>query len=283
MSDDAHVVVFGIDGLRHDMIRAHAPHLTRLIDTGYYATSTLPYLPTVSGPGWASTVTGVWPEKHGIWGNDFTGHRLVDYPDFLTRLESVDPGARTYAAVDWDPLGAAACGGPMITNSGRRFVLADCFDTGDRQVAADAASHLRSESPDASFVYFGQIDEAGHAFDSVGPQYTGAITTVDGYVEQVLAAVRSRPRYDAEGWLFLLVTDHGHRPEGDHGGDSLLERSTFVSAWGEGITRTRPAMQPHNVDVAVTALTHLGVPIDPSWHLDGHPLPLGGPSRTTLP
>ncbi|MGB1841464.1 MAG: DUF4983 domain-containing protein [Longimicrobiales bacterium] len=28
------------------------------------------------------------------------------------------------------------------------------------------------------------------------------------------------------------------------------------------------------VDVAVTALTHLGIPVDPSWQLDGRPVGL---------
>lgn len=265
----AHVVVIGIDGLRHDMIRDHAPHLTQLIDTGCYATGTLPYVPTDSGPGWASTLTGVWPGKHGITSNEFASHDLAGYPDFLTRLEMVSPGATTYAAVDWAPLGAADSGGPMITNAGRRFVLDDPFDPGDRQVAADAAGHLRAVAPDASFIYFGQVDEAGHAHDAVGPEYTAAIATVDSYVEQVVSAVRSRPSYEQEDWLFLLVTDHGHRPEGGHGGDSDLERTTFVLAWGSKVSRTRPDTPPRNVDVAVTALVHLGVAIDPAWDLDG--------------
>lgn len=68
-----------------------------------------------------------------------------------------------------------------------------------------------------------------------------------------------------------MTTDHGHRDEGGHGGDSWEERQAFVVAAG-GDVRMRPGIT--NVDIAPTVLTHLGVPVDPAWQLDGTPLNL---------
>lgn len=55
--------------------------------------------PTMSGPCWATVVTGVTVAKHGVWSNDFTGHRLAVFPDFATRLAEQD-GGRTFVAVE---------------------------------------------------------------------------------------------------------------------------------------------------------------------------------------
>ncbi|CAM5353026.1 hypothetical protein SALBM311S_08742 [Streptomyces alboniger] len=47
-----------------------------------------------SGPGWSSVLTGVWPDRHGVTGNDFTGADYLRYPDFLTRATTLRPGLR---------------------------------------------------------------------------------------------------------------------------------------------------------------------------------------------
>jgi hypothetical protein len=69
--------------------------------------------------------------------------------------------------------------------------------------------------------------------------------------------------------LILVSTDHGHRDEGGHGGDSPEERTVFFLASGPSVTKGTPPRDVNIVDVAVTALAHLGIAIDPAWHLDG--------------
>ncbi len=86
---------------------------------------------------------------------------------------------------------------------------------------------------------------------------------------QLLAAVRARPTYAQEDWLILVSTDHGRREDGGHGGDTPEERTIFYLAFGPSV---EPGVLPdtvHIVDVAVTALAHLGIEADPAWGLDG--------------
>ena len=45
---------------------------------------------TLSGPGWASMLTGVWREKHGVRTNDFKGHNPKDYPHFFHDITIYD-------------------------------------------------------------------------------------------------------------------------------------------------------------------------------------------------
>src|ERR1043165_1718028 len=82
------VLVIGLDGTLLNRVRdADAPRLEALMAAGLTAPSAIyanPMAPTMSGPGWSTLITGVWPDKHNVKDNNFTGHRFAQYPDFLT-------------------------------------------------------------------------------------------------------------------------------------------------------------------------------------------------------
>jgi hypothetical protein len=48
----------------------------------------------------------------------------------------------------------------------------------------------------------------------------------------------------------------------------------FLIISGPGAAPGKIAGPTYLVDVAATALTHLGIPLDPTWKLDGHPVGL---------
>jgi predicted AlkP superfamily pyrophosphatase or phosphodiesterase len=272
------VLVIGLDGVRMDVLaRAHTPHLDSLAASGILLTAAT-VEPTVSGPNWSSILTGVGPDKHGVRSNDFSSNAYDRYPDFLTRLELVDSAYRTAAVVDWPPLGSGASGGPLVSDRVDRLTLIDGDSLGytlaDSLSAEAGAELLRTGEWDAVFVYLGDIDEAGHRTSSLAPEYRAAIETADRQVGRLLEALRSRLSY--EDWLVLVTTDHGRRDDGGHGGTSDLERTSFILMSGPAASRQAPAERPRVYDVAVTALTHLGVRIEPMWGLDGRTVGLAG-------
>ncbi|MFD1939750.1 alkaline phosphatase family protein [Nonomuraea mangrovi] len=87
-----HVVVFGLDGVRHDtLLAARTPELDAIAAAGFLAPVRVnDAAPTISGPGWATIATGVLADRHGIYDNDLTGHQIAKYPDFLTRVRLPD-------------------------------------------------------------------------------------------------------------------------------------------------------------------------------------------------
>ncbi|AKU18645.1 nucleotide pyrophosphatase [Luteipulveratus mongoliensis] len=279
-TDVPHVVVFGLDGVRWDKLAANAPRINGLIKSGYGSPTSLyanPMAPTSSGPGWGTNATGVWPDKHKITSNDFPGNDLKTYPDFLTRLERVDPAFTTYAATDWAPLGQQSSGGPIFSDAiDRKYSLdgdTDGYPVTDPKIATDAANHISKNAPRASFVYFGNVDEAGHEHGGASPEYAQAVRTADAQVGKVIDAIKTRPRFAQEKWQFIVTTDHGHTDAGGHGGSSVEERTSFIVASGAGIPATgTPAIRPKNVDVAATVFQHLGVKPPASWGLDGRPI-----------
>ncbi|MEV4563735.1 alkaline phosphatase family protein [Nonomuraea sp. NPDC049419] len=297
------VLVVGMDGLRYDrLVALGAPVLTGLMSSGAYGTSKLPYgeagtprtespgevVPkspepgeagrviasrTDSGPGWSSIATGVWPDKHGVVDNAFTDPRFLKYPDFLTRAATARPGLATAAFFSWDALAEHGAFGPAI---GQRFVL-DGYTVGwseaDAQVTAAAVRHLADGDPGAVFVYLGDTDEVAHALGPHCPEYAAALHTQDAQLGRLLDTIRARPSYARESWTVLVTTDHGHVDAGGHGGTSDEERTVFVVLHRLGHDLGGRALDaPRLVDVAPTALAALGVPVDPSWNLDGAPL-----------
>lgn len=271
---DRKVLLIGLDGVRVDVLAAAStPHLDALIAQGTFSDRARTGDPTVSGPGWSSMLTGVWPAKHGVHGNDFAGKQYERYPDFLTRLEQLDPAYQTFAVVDWPPLGTSASNGPLLSSALDRLVTIDGDSLGyrvaDSLSVLEATAYLRTANPDAAFVYLGDVDVVGHDTGSLSDAYREAIERADRQVGILVAALADRPRYHREDWLILVSTDHGRTDAGGHGGTSLAERTIFYLASGPSAATGVPPTAPRIVDVAVTALTHLGVTIDPAWELDG--------------
>ncbi|MFD8984705.1 alkaline phosphatase family protein [Streptomyces sp. NPDC059564] len=271
------VLVIGIDGTVLDRVKAaNAPNLKGLMAQGLTARSTLyasPMAATSSGPGWSTIATGVWPDKHGVKDNSFTGKNYAAYPDFLTRIENAKPTLNTYAAADWEPITSTDAGGPIFSPKvDKRLSLKgdrDGYGSEDPKIAAAASAELQGQNPDAAFVYFGQVDGAGHSYGAASQQYLDAIARVDVMVGQLLTAVQNRPTYAQENWKVLVTTDHGHTDAGGHGGSTIQERGTFVIAKGAGIPAGSVRDDVRLVDVAATALAQVGVP---SAGLDGVPL-----------
>ncbi|WP_307813533.1 alkaline phosphatase family protein [Streptomyces sp. N35] len=271
------VLVIGLDGANLDRIKAaNAPNLKRLMAEGLTASSTLyssPMAATSSGPGWSTIATGVWPDKHGVKDNSFAGKQFGTYPDFLTRAEKANPSLNTYAAADWEPIASSDAGGPVFSPTvDKRLGLkgdANGYGVEDPKIAAGAADELRNGNPDAAFVYFGEIDIAGHNSGPGSQAYLDAIARSDRHIGTVLNAVTSRATYAQENWKILVSTDHGHKDGGGHGGSDIKERGTFVIAKGAGIAAGSVRHDVRLVDVAATALEQVGVS---TAGLDGVPL-----------
>lgn len=268
------VLLIGLDGVRVDVMEsADTPHLDALIAAGAYSNDARTRWPTVSGPGWSNLLTGVWPRKHHVVQNAFWHNNYDEYPDFLTRLEQIDPGFNTLSITDWLPLGTSAYGGPVVSDLVDVKITFNADEIGyelaDALSTAAAVEQLGAGDPDAAFVYLGNIDEVGHQFGTLSPQYRAAIEEADGYIGELLTAIAGRPTYAQEDWLILVTTDHGRKDDGSHGGLTLPERRVFFLASGPSTDPGALPVHPQLVDVAVTALTHLGVAIDPAWRLDG--------------
>ena len=251
---DRKVLLVGIDGLilNRALTSGRAPTLKNLSENGFFV-ETVVDLPTISGPSWSTLLTGKRLDVHKVIDNYFIDHNLAAAPDFLTQALDLDESLITYAAAGWPPLIDPEDVGPVIAKGKHLRFHRDGETNGyikvDKEVHDHALETLREVGPDLSFVYFCGVDEAGHKHGALSDEYLEAIERIDGYVAQLHDALESRATSNAEQWLIILVTDHGHRDEGGHGGDSPQERASFIIAYGIG--RAHPnwsqTMKPHEL------------------------------------
>lgn len=262
------VLLIGIDGCRPDALKqARVPHLDALIREGAFSDRAQTDDITDSGPCWSSMLTGVWRGKHGVRDNRFEGANFRRYPHFFRLLKQARPQAFTASVVHWAPINTRIVAGADVVVTSYQ----------DSRVADEAARLLRERDPDAVFVHFDEVDAADHlhGFHPAVAPYRQAIERTDAHVGRLLEAVRGRKSYQREDWLILVSTDHGGSDRG-HGRNIPEHRTIFLIVSGPAAVRGRLEPAPNVVDVAATALAHLGVVIDRKWELDGKPVGLKG-------
>ncbi len=256
------VLLIGIDGLRPDALEAaKTPNLDHLITHGAYSNHAKSGEYTVSAPGWSNILTGVWEKKHGVKDNSFRGAKYDRYPSLFTRLEKSYPSLYTASIVSWEPINDK-----IIPHANKRYSNHE----DDHLVMKSAVDTLNQENPDLLFVYFGDVDLAGHKYgfhpSVVG--YRREIEEVDHQIGSVLQALCGRKNYSDEDWLILCTTDHGGRRAG-HGQNTPEDRTIFYLASGKSVQPGKISGTPQQVDIVPTILQHLRIPSDLSWGLDG--------------
>jgi len=275
------VLIIGIDGCRPDALAAaKTPQLDKLIERGTYCVDTQILADretpgdTVSGPGWSNILTGVWPDKHGVIDNSFKGSNYAAYPHFFARLKAGWPEAVTASFTTWMPiqekiLSHADVGRNFPDPAPKNLVE---YVSGDRDATTACVEYITKQDPTAVMLYLGQVDETGHkfGFHPKVPQYVSAIETVDAHIGDVMTAIEQRPSLAKESWLIIVCTDHGGVGLNHGGGRKTPEiRDVYLIISGPAAKQGRHEEPTSQVDVVATALTHLGVELNPAWKLDG--------------
>src|SRR5262245_1415638 len=252
------VLIIGIDGTMPSAVAvARTPNLEALKSNGCHSVRVVTHPVTHSAACWSSMFTGVWGDKHGVNdpGNSFAGNQFTNYPSFFQRLEAANSNLNTVALARW---------APMLTAVPEADVKLS-FDS-DVAVTDETCRRLTNSNPDVMWMLLLDVDSAGHA-SGWGPtvsNYVRAIEIADGHVGQIIGALTNRVTYTNEDWLVIVTTDHGEHDNPN----PEISRITFVINSGPSAARGVIWPSPSIVDICATVLTHMGVPIDPSWNLD---------------
>lgn len=301
------VLIIGMDGTRAEALElANTPHLDALRAAGVADMHAITGDVSLSGPGWASMLTGVWCDKHHVVDNDATWvqSRFDLYPHFIQRLEEQSPEMRTVSVSHWAAINdEILCADENGGDCGHADVVINTAS--DAQVRDEVVAELRDGDPDVIFLQFDDIDHAGHGdpatFDPGGfcpfaggdaaegseggvclplnynPAYLAAIETTDAYIGEILDALYQRPDHGAENWLIIVSPDHGGAGTvfNQHGFPVDQDRRTFTIISAAGL-QPLPDARLKIVDIAATALHHLSLPVDPQWGMDGQAVALPG-------
>jgi predicted AlkP superfamily pyrophosphatase or phosphodiesterase len=256
------VLIIGIDGCRPDaLLAAQTPNMDALWKEGAYTFKARTDEISSSGPAWSAMLIGVWHQKHNILNNEYEDPDLEHYPHFFHRVRQEKPELATYSVANWGPIHKILQEGDATYTSSK---------ISDVLVASEVASILENKDVDVMFVQLDEVDGAGHRHDYKveSEKYLKAIERSDEQIGKMVSALEKRPSIEKENWLIILSADHGGSNFG-HGKNIPDHTTVFFIASGESAKKGEITKEVGVVDVAVTALYHLGIPAKESWDLDG--------------
>ena len=249
-----HVFIIGVDGAGRFFRDADTPNFDRIFGNGALKYTARTEVPTDSGPNWASILTGVSYFKHRIHnGSSGEVQRTSDteYPSVFTYVRRAFPDAELGSFVNWNNVNY----GIIETDIG----VTEKQNGNDSALTDEICEYFDSgNAPALFFVQLDSVDHAGHEYGSDSDEYMQAISTADGYVGRIYdAAVRNGMMEDG---LFIVVADHGHKPDGGHGRFSMRETNTTVAVAGRTVVSGGGLdSDTRDRDVAAIALYALGI------------------------
>lgn len=265
------VLIIGIDGVRGDVANIVSSEdnsaFGRMQQEGAWTYSSDVGPISVSGPSWSSMLTGVWCDRHGVFDNGFANHKLDSNPDIFELIEAHDSSLETTSLVYWKPIDSTIIG-KDIADTQERFEE-------DEDLHLRAVEILQDDSSlDVLFVAYDDPDYAGHrhGFSPLSEEYVDAVKLADQRAFELLEILDDRDPF--EEWLVIITSDHGGGGafEFSHSPSTEIDRTTLMMVRG-GDTVSGEMENSVVVDVAVTALTHMDIPLPTgSNSLDGRAL-----------
>ncbi len=236
------VLVIAIEGARGQVVKdADMPQLKGLLQHSIYSWDAVCDTTSGDAASWSALFTGVTNIKNEIQGTHYLGHQLAAFPSFPQRL-----AANTALDI------TAVSSSPSLNDTLLKKGNANTWvNTGGKDEAArdSAVNRLKLQNPDLLVVAFNSVQQAGKAegFNAAAPGYAAALKTVDGYIGDVLNAMRNRPTFANEDWLVIITSNHGGLETGEYGGNSFKERNIFLLYYHPGFTSRLVEMPAVNV------------------------------------
>lgn len=248
-SQSAKVVVVLISGLGYDASLAlELPALEQLRQAGAdMAVESTP--PTYSQTAWATLLTGAPPET-----NDAPP---VDLPIEDLRPLGVDTiFARAHdAGLQTALLGAATWRRLIPRNQlDYTYFTAQSGSEADAAIMEAALPVVINDEIQLALIHFTQVDQAGQNLGAGSEAYRQAAQQVDAYLGQISQAM------DLSRSTLIVLADHGHIPDGGHGGNEVEVVWQPLVVIGQSIVPGSYS-DIHQTDIAPTVATLLGLGI----------------------
>lgn len=218
-----------LDGAQGSEVKQLAPvNITKLTRSAIYTWIGISgYNPgdTTLPSAWTSMMTGVSSAKSKVI-TGFDSADLQAYPSFVTRLAAQTP------AIKVDAYTASSDFNKYLLSGAAQNVLTQ---DDDAKVAQNVENALKTDSAKVVIGQFHSIAVAGntYGYKATAPQYASAVNTVDGYIGDIMNALKSRANYANENWLVIVASNENGKINQNAGGDSTsayndTRRNSFV-------------------------------------------------------
>src|SRR5687767_3801248 len=213
------VILISVDGFHPNYLDKYsAPTLSALARQGVRAKWMTPVYPALTFPNHYSIATGLYPDKHGVVGNN-----IYD-PDFkqtfsLGKREEVQNGRWWLGEPIWvtaEKQGQRAAAfffpGTEAEIGGKRpshwKTYDDHIPNSERVDTALSWLDLPdSERPSLILTYFSDVDHAGHQSGPDSDEVRQAVAKIDAALLRLVEGLKSRGIFDLVN--IIIVSDHG--------------------------------------------------------------------------
>lgn len=221
---------------------------------------------TLPLPGWASLITGVWADQHGLRGVG-TNSPELNAPTLLALASTPPQAAMALSTADYRTLWS------QDLQEGRIIEAANCTDS-DSCVSEQTQKYLQ----EGKSLILAQIQAPARAATQGGlgsPAYQQAVQESLVALDKLLAIIEQRKQADAsEDWLLILTTSYGLDEFGGTTGSQFNRNKTSFIATNKTLA-SLPAIDGQVtsstdmntlaavIDIAPTVLSHLGIQSEP--------------------
>lgn len=233
-----HVVMIGLDGWgAYSVEKADMPNVKKLMANGSYTLKKRSVLPSSSAVNWASMYMGAGPELHGYtdWGSQTPDlpSRVVDedgiFPTVFGLLHRAAPKAEIGCLYEWG--GIRYVVDTLALNYEKHVTEASKEPQATVRYAVD---YIKKAKPTLVNIVWDEPDHVGHAEGHDTPAYYAKLAELDGYIGQVIEAVKEAGMLDET--IFIVTADHGGIEKG-HGGKTMQEMETAFIISGKGVKK----------------------------------------------
>lgn len=232
------VLIIGIDGAVGAEYKTIAPPVLMGLKThSKYSWDAVSDEVTTDAASWKTMMSGVSYSRHQIMDSSFIFSQPAGgaqhtapaiYPSFFTYLlTSSRADTKTSFISSW---------GTML-NRLVPEVEDKVLAASDAAIKDSAITRIKKESSDLVVVNFNGVAVAGQAgeFSASSAGYKDAVLKVDGYVGELMTALKSRPEYNKkEEWLVIITGTHGGIGN-SYGGPSEKESNIFSFYYNENL------------------------------------------------
>lgn len=227
------VLFISIDGVVGEEMRKVMPtNLAEILKNSKYSFRALADGNTADASTWMSMMTGVNYSMHQIADDSYIPRpnpsdphaNATGYSSMLYRIATIAPSLKSYVVARDE-----AISNKLLVSADESYVSKT-----DEEVKKNTIEMLDKKNPAVAVVQFKDVLTAGinAGFSADNATYADAIKKVDGYIGEIMTALKSRKNYKSEDWLVILTSNHGGEGK-SYGGNSFNERNVFAVYYNE--------------------------------------------------
>ncbi len=252
------VVIIMVDGLRPDALKqAKVPNLDGLIKRGASTMKAQTVEPSLTLPAFASMMSGLPVEQHGVDWNEYDPPRGFIKAPTLFEIASFNGSKWGAAFLNKEKL-------LHVIKQDRRLLLNVCSineqGCNAKKIASDVIASYKTATegkPALFVVHLADADTAGHDQGWMSTPYVKAVEEVDRAIGTLLKGFKDLGLYDRT--TFIVTADHGGHAK-THG--TLMSEDVTIPwiAAGPGIKAGHEIKQPVSlIDTAATVMRAFGI------------------------